>query len=148
MSTSIFYGQDRWVQAECEFKFAPDKINDLFSLELLTEYYINPDKLLIEVNNLIKQQWNNEYGQFEPISWGYDWSIDYKKLTDNLVNSSIFNIHNRNIPHDVDLETNGLKVETKTGLELALLNKWCNQRIHNSLIDPCIRLMLLWQNRV
>ena len=135
MSTGVFFGQDRWIKAECVVGIPPDKINDLFSIERLTEYYINPNALLRNVNDLVENQWSSQYGRFESFNWKYNWFNDYQKLVENRINSSIFNIEYRNVPHDIDIDTNGLDVETKTGLEFALLNKWCNQRIHNSLID-------------
>ena len=138
MSTTIAYDHDGstgWIQAELSVKIPPDKINDLFSVQRLTEYYTNPHALLCNANDLVEKHWEHEYGQFEGFNWQYNWSADYQKLAGNGVNALRFNIDYKNVPHHIDLDTNGLNVETKTGLELALLNKWCNQRIHNSLID-------------
>ena len=136
MATVFMFSTDRGIKANHAVTISPkDLVDRLLSVELLSKYYKNPDALLANANYLVEDFWDNYYGAFQPFEWHYDWSSDYQKLTNNCLDGLSFNTYYKNVPPGIDIVTNDSGMETKTGLELALLNKWCNQRVYQSLID-------------
>ncbi len=107
----------------------PDEFFDsLFSVEQLSAYYKEPDLLLANSNDLAQRFFPEQYGEFQPFVFGFDWADDFWLLCDDRFNGKKFNVDYRIIPDD-------MVYDNRTGLRFEILNKWCNQRVIDSILS-------------
>ncbi len=59
--TIIGFGQDQAIRVNQVAHIPHQKLmEDLFPLEHLTDYYKNPDSLILNANRLVKELWNEQ----------------------------------------------------------------------------------------
>ena len=119
-STFIQYNH-RAILASAAVDFpTSDFIDAVLTPNLLTKYHVDPTTLLINTRKFIRNHWKEQYGQFCPFLWDFDWHTDYQRLLDNHVTSRRFNII------DIGPVENPQDVP-KTGLEMTVLERWCSR---------------------
>ena len=136
--TAFIFARGIGVASGYAVSIPPDEfVGSLFSLEQLSAYYKEPELLLTNANDLAQRFFSEQYGEFEPFVFGFDWADDFRLLCNDRFGNQIFSVDYRIVPDDADFGE-------KTSLRFRVLNKWC----HQSVVDSVIGQSYYWVDPV